>query len=666
MSQVHFAAHARMAAHLRPSQVAHRARLRTQRAVLRRWPQTLRLLRSPNSVTAQGWPAGFHPVDARLTTHWPSLDEVRQGDIRLLEVTRKLGDPADWHQADAPLLWRFHLHYWDWAWGLTADSDRAQARAVFARLWQSWRDTVGPDQDDGWLPYPTALRAWSWCGLYGDLIAGSDLEARFVRDLATHSSYLRRHLEYDVGGNHLIKDLKALVGLAVFFADTRLLNQTLGRLTDQLAVQVLPDGGHFERAPAYHCQVLADLIDVSQLMRAAGRIPPPEIDQAIDRMRRWLAAVQAADGSVPLFNDGYPVPDGLVTALELEPRPDGALLTLPYTGLIRATVGGWHMIADVGSPCPDDLPGHAHADTLSCLLYADGAPVLVDTGTSTYAPGTRRDYERSTAAHNTVEVDGSDSTEVWAAFRTGRRARVRLITASARAGGVIVEASHDGFRALSGRPQHRRRWFLTAEGLQVQDDVTGRGRHVVVVWWHIAAGSDVRPTDAGAEIMTSAGPLEVHVSATAPATITADVSAVATGFGRTVNAPVLACRVETGLPVRISTSWRRPGFGQDNTTRATIDKAVDASALPAGVVPAEGAVGKKTSSRSRGGHVGMLGLRYAVAVPVRALSPAGSLRTRRDVQVLTQSSLLATVRGSHHPACEHLMLARTASHPGGY
>ena len=34
-----------------------------------------------------------------------------------------------------------------------------------------------------------------------------------------------------------------------------------GTLTAQLAMQVLPDGGHYERAPAYHCQVLADLID---------------------------------------------------------------------------------------------------------------------------------------------------------------------------------------------------------------------------------------------------------------------------------------------------------------------------------------------------------------------------------------------------------------------
>lgn len=42
------------------------------------------------------------------------------------------------------------------------------------------------------------------------------------------------------GGNHLIKDLKALAGLGVFLLDARLLDRSLGRLTAQLAVQILP------------------------------------------------------------------------------------------------------------------------------------------------------------------------------------------------------------------------------------------------------------------------------------------------------------------------------------------------------------------------------------------------------------------------------------------
>jgi uncharacterized heparinase superfamily protein len=571
----------RTAVHLRPTQVAHRARLRAQRTALQRWPgasQRLLATQWPPSRTdparVPGWPAGFAPLDGTALTitaprHWPSLAQLRAGRIRLLGITRRLDD---WRQADAPQLWRFHLHYWDWAWGLAADADRGAARDLFARLWRSWRAacTLGSADaasGDAWLPYPVALRAWTWCGLYRDLVAGTPLAEEFRRELVTHAAFLPRHLESDVGGNHLIKDLKALAGLGIFLGDEPLLHRALRRLTGQLAVQVLADGGHYERAPAYHCQVLADLIDVADLLAAGGRVPPPALTLAIARMRRWLGAVLMPDGGVPLLNDGYPVPGALVAALRPRPAPPAELLTLPDTGLIRAVSGGWHLLADVGAPCPDELPAHAHADTLGCLVHVDGAPLLVDTGTSTYAAGPVRSYERSTAAHSTLEIDGEDSTEVWGAFRAGRRARVRGPAARTVSHGtgshgtgpseVIARAAHDGYRHLRGRPSHRRRWSLTDGGLRVDDEVTGGGRHAMAVRWHLAPGAVARLEPGGASVTTAAGRFAVAVTGSARFWLAVESAPVATGFLGTTPAPVLICRMDAVLPARLSTSWRR-------------------------------------------------------------------------------------------------------------
>jgi uncharacterized heparinase superfamily protein len=553
----------RTAAHLQPAQVAHRARLRIQRAALRHWPGLgHRLLAGATPAAAPGWPTGFTPLDALAPQRWPGLAELNSDMITLLGLTRELGDPARWQHADAPQLWRFHLHYWDWAWGLVAETDRGTARNVFARLWQSWHSACGFGRGDAWLPYPTALRAWSWCGLYRHLVAGSALEPCFLREVVAHAGFLRRHLESDVGGNHLIKDLKALAGLGVFLGDERLLRRALRRLDPQVDAQILPDGGHYERAPAYHCQVLADLIDVADLLSASGRTPGPGLTGAIARMRRWLGAVLAPDGAVPLLNDGYPVLHELLAALRPDPPPVTPLVVLPDSGLIRATAGSWHLIADVGAPCPDELPAHAHADTLGCLLYVDGAPLLADTGTSTYAAGAVRNYERSTAAHNTAELDGADSTEVWAAFRAGRRARVRDVTASQDdGGGVTAEAAHDGYRRLPGRPTHRRGWRLTDEGLRVDDEVIGDGHHTVAIRWHLAPGSAVQLRGDGAEVTTAtSGEFAVRVGASCAFRINVETGMVATGFQRTTVTPVLTCRADSALPVRISTRWRRsPG-----------------------------------------------------------------------------------------------------------
>ena len=357
-----------------------------------------------------------------------------------------------------------------------------------------------------------------------------------------------------------------MAGLAVFFADEWLLHRTVRRLTGQLARQVLSDGGHYERAPAYHCQVLADLIDVAGLLEAAGQPPAEELTAAIDRMRCWLGAVLTPDGQVPLLNDGFPVDRELLAVLRPGPAPGGPLHVLPVTGLVRAAVGGWHLLADVGPPCPPSLPAHAHADTFGCLLHVDGVPLLVDTGTSSYEPGPVRGYERSTAAHSTVELDGADSTEVWGAFRAGRRARVSGLAARADSSDASCEAVHDGFRHLPGRPRHRRRWLLTEDGLRVEDTVAGRGRHQIAIRWHLPPGSAVRVDGRAALVTGPAGAFQVAVAATAPVRLAVGPGSVAAGFGSTAGAPVLTCLMDAVLPVGAATIWTRASQEGAGTT----------------------------------------------------------------------------------------------------
>jgi len=581
---------ARTVAHLRPGQIGQRARLRAQRMVLdrgvplgRRW-----LLAGPDPASAAGWRPAFAPLDSVVWRDWPGGAALLAGELSLLGVTRVVAPAgqsgvadwtsADWTMAGAPLLWRFHLYYWDWAWGLVGGPAGGERRAAFTAMWESWTAAVRPGRGPFWHPYPAALRAWSLCGLYTAMVKSGPIEGPFLRELAVHAGFLSRSLETDVGGNHLIKDLKALVGLAVFFADTALLRRALRRLRRQLAVQVLPDGGHFERAPAYHCQVLGDLIDIAGLLGTVGEAGPAELPAAITAMRRWLGAVLTPAGDVPLLNDGFPVSRELLAAIRPAALPAAPLHVLPDSGLARAAVGRWHLLADIGLPCAPELPAHAHADTLGCLVHVDSEPLLIDTCTSSYEPGAVRDHERSTAAHNTLEVDGADSTEVWGTFRAGRRARVTGLSAgtSGTAGGAVtIEAVHDGYRHLPGRPAHRRRWQLGADELRIDDTVTGRGRHAIAVRWHLAPGTRLRLVPGGAVVTAKTGDFDVTVTVTgtgtgadevgltAGADLTAEAAEVGTGFGRTVSAPVLTCVLRSELPVRISTVWR-PGAPRPN------------------------------------------------------------------------------------------------------
>jgi hypothetical protein len=60
-------------------------------------------------------------------------------------------------------------------------------------------------------------------------------------------------------------------------------------------------------------------------------------------------------------------------------------------------------------------------------------------------------------------------------------------------------------------------------------------------------------------VRTAAGEFDVAVTGQPPAALAAEQAPAATGFGRTVAAPVLSCRVRAALPVRITTDWHRSG-----------------------------------------------------------------------------------------------------------
>jgi uncharacterized heparinase superfamily protein len=119
-------------------------------------------------------------------------------------------------------------------------------------------------------------------------------------------------------------------------------------------------------------------------------------------------------------------------------------------------------------------------------LVVAGRPVIVDSGVHDYETGALRHHLRSTAAHNTVRIDGDEQSDIWGAFRIGRRARSGGVSLSAdlprrfRFGG-----RHDGYRHLPGRPIHRRVIDCrVGESWRISDHITGQGSHRLESFLH--------------------------------------------------------------------------------------------------------------------------------------------------------------------------------------
>ncbi len=423
--------------------------------------------------------AGWHGCDRAPSMLGPST-------FRFLNQEAGLAGPADWQRQDLPLLWRYHLHYFD---DLNA-ADAPARRDWHQALIQRWITENPPAQGSGWDPYPLSLRSVNWIKWQ---LAGNTLDEAAIHSLAMQVRHLRKHLEFHLLGNHLWANAKALVFAGCCFEgrEARLwLKAGLVLLQKELREQVLPDGGHFERSPMYHAIVLEDVLDLLQLSAFyPGLLPGTLIDSLENTaaaMLYWLDAMTHPDGGIAFFNDAtHEVAPrfqdlyryALSFDLSLMPLLPPALMNplyLSHSGYVVLRLPGICLMADVAPIGPDYQPGHAHADTLSFELSLYGQRMIVNSGIDRYGCDAERLRQRGTAAHSTVTVDGADSSEVWSGFRVARRARPHGVSVGTEWQNQQISAWHDGYRRLPGRVSHQRQWEAAFGRLLVTDCMNGR------------------------------------------------------------------------------------------------------------------------------------------------------------------------------------------------
>ena len=342
-----------------------------------------------------------------------------------------------WAAKNRSKLWCYNLHYFD---DLVAFDFRNRYQ-IHHDLIINWIEECSNLKAVAWEPYPTSLRIVNW--IKWTLITNTNSKIVFD-SLIMQAQYLRANIEWHVMGNHLIANAKALIFAGSFFdglEPSECISTGKKLLINQIRSQVLGDGGHFERSPMYHCIILEDLIDI---LNIAKSYPNKfhinfisELELTIRRMLSWLSEMIHPDGDICLFNDAtFSVGKRYIDLLDYANKFQNisistnnkktklGLKNLFNSGYVRITSDDIHIWMNIGAISPNYQPGHAHADSLSIEMSYRGQRLFVNGGVSTYEEGPQRDYERSTKAHNTVEINNKNCTEVWGAFRVGRRVRV--------------------------------------------------------------------------------------------------------------------------------------------------------------------------------------------------------------------------------------------------
>lgn len=383
-----------------------------------------------------------------------------------------------WDDPAKAKLWRYNQHYFD----------DLNAKAAGERLeWHKeiigdWINANSPGQGSGWEPYPTSLRIVNWIKW---ALAGNALSEEAIASLAVQTRCLIRRLEWHLLGNHLFANAKALIFAGLYFTGEEAqswFERGLTILKREIPEQIGPDGGQFELSPMYHALALEDMLDLINVAQAYGREDLSRSWRArVPSMLRWLKVMSHPDGDLAFFNDaaiGICPSNAELSdyASRLDIRTTEILPPLTHlesSGYVRMEVGPFTLLADLARIGPDYLPGHAHADTLSFELSWAGHRVFVNSGTSEYGTGPERFRQRGTAAHNTVIIEGRNSSEVWSGFRVGRRARPQAISVGADDQGTqYAEATHDGYLHLPGRPLVSRRFELNEWRLFITDTIS--------------------------------------------------------------------------------------------------------------------------------------------------------------------------------------------------
>lgn len=408
-----------------------------------------------------------------------------------------------WNMNDNGLLWTFNLNYMDWL----------EQQNLTAEEGQKWIDLFIESISQnitGLSPYPTALRIINWAKFFCK--HSKCLNQKRGDSMYAQTWLLCRKLEYHLLGNHLLEDAYALFIASIFFNDTALYRKGSRLLLEQLKEQILPDGAHYEQSPMYHCIMLDRLLDCINFSTqnnvfADQQQLTEQLIAVAERMLGHLQAIVYQDATIPLLNDSAegiaPSPCelfGYAQRLGLKWNP----IELNECGYRKLSNKAAQMeaVIDIGIIRATYQPGHSHADTFSYELRWKGSPYIVDTGISTYEKGARRQYERSTEAHNTVSIDGQDSSHVWGGFRVGKRARVTIEEDTP----TRIAARHDGF----GRHRlHQRTFSISDSGFSIADKVIGKASSAVS-FLHVAPGIEVN-TDRLADGIITIGGLQLTV-----------------------------------------------------------------------------------------------------------------------------------------------------------
>jgi uncharacterized heparinase superfamily protein len=428
---------------------------------------------------------------------------LQAGEFRLAgDVVRATTPP--W-AADMRSEWLAALHSFGWLSDLAASDGEAAWRA--AREWtEDWLGRCDAWEHIAWRADVIGDRLVAWISYFNELAERDEttpLRTRLLASIARQLRHLSRVAASEAPGLPRLGALRGLVVAAAALGSERRLGRALGKLEREIETQILPDGGHVARSPAAQLTALRYLIEARAALRAFDAAVPAPLQSAIDRAAPMLRFFRHGDGRMALFNganeDDAGHIDRVLARAEAKGRPP---LSAPHSGFQRLQAGRSLVLAETGLPPAPGFDQEAHAGTLSFEMSFGRERLIVNCG-AYHGPDTNwRNVARATAAHSTLVVADTNSSELHANGGLGRRPLHAPSERAEEAGSQWLAATHDGYHPIFGLT-HARQLFLAGDGedLRGEDRVTGRAGQGFTIRFHLHPQVQASLTQDGSTVL---------------------------------------------------------------------------------------------------------------------------------------------------------------------
>lgn len=525
------------------------------------------VIRAADSVLAGSWAVFGIPRPDSCDPDWfyDPLTRRRAPDRQLAFRIQHRDEAAT---GNVKQVWEMsrqhHVTVLATAWWVTQEERYAEAAAYQLRSW--WRANpflTGVHWTSG-IEAGIRLISWVWIRRLldewpkvGDLF---ELNLEAVCQIAWHQEFLAAFPSRgSSANNHVVAEAAGRLAAACAFPwyarSPEWRRSAAALLERELAANTFDDGLNRELATDYHRFVLDLGLLAALEADVAGRELSPATWQLLARMLDAGAAILDSRGRAPRQGDGDEGRALVVDDPERDPwaavlASGSALLGAPawwpdFDDSVQAGIVGAlgrrrqvsrpqvrpSRFADAGQVFlrsrADDGPeiwcrcdggphghlsiaAHAHADALALEVRHDGVDILADPGTYCYhGEAVWRQWFRSTAAHNTVEVGGVSQAEPGGPFLWLTQPRTRTLTCDLDEKPLQTWcAEHDGYRRLTTPTLHRRSVELDSprRRLTVVDTFETAGEVQLRLSWHLGPEVSVDLGGATATLRWRAGP----------------------------------------------------------------------------------------------------------------------------------------------------------------